>query len=132
MDDWNRPTPVFKRVSLNQAAWDKLIPTDLAPVLGKKLGAWKNFYSIPSFIYDLSPQKRERQVRQGCPKDFAQLAQMSVYILVSLGEHLTTDLKDHKRYDQGPDIYGKPRRVSLPVGEAQLAWCLKVWVGGLL
>ena len=44
----------------------------------------------------------------------------------SLGEHLRTQLKDHTRYDQGPGIHSKPRRVSLPVGEAQLAGCLKV------
>ena len=41
-------------------------------------------------------------------------------------------LKDHTRYDKGPEIYGGPRRVSLPVGETQLAGCLKVWVGGPL
>ena len=35
-------------------------------------------------------------------------------------------LKDHTRYDQGPEIHGKPRRVSLPFGEAQLAGCLRL------
>ena len=34
--------------------------------------------------------------------------------------------KDHKRYDLGPKIHGKPRIVSLLVGEDQLAECLKV------
>ena len=38
-------------------------------------------------------------------------------------------LKYHKRYDQGPKNHGKPRRVSLPVGEAHLDGYLKVWVG---
>ena len=55
-----------------------------------------------------------------------------IQILASLGEHLRTHLKDHARYDQGPKIHGKPKRVSLPVSEAQLAGCLKVWVSGLL
>ena len=54
---------------------------------------------------------------------------MGVWILVSLGEYLRTHLKDHTRYDRGPEIHGKPRRVSLPVGEAQLAGCLRVQVG---
>ena len=31
-----------------------------------------------------------------------------------------------------PEIHGKPRRVSLPFGEAQLAGCLRVQVGGPL
>ena len=57
---------------------------------------------------------------------------MGIYILVSLGEHLRTHLKDYIRYDQGPEIHGKPRRVSLLVDKSQLAGCLKVWVSGLL
>ena len=60
------------------------------------------------------------------------LVQTGVWILISLGEHLRTNLEDHVRYDQGPEIHGKPRRVSLPVGEAQLAGCLKVWISGPL
>ena len=69
---------------------------------------------------------------QGCPKNSAQLAQTGVWILVLLGEYLRTHLKDHTSYDQGPEIHGEPRRVSLPVGEAQLAGCLRVQVGGPL
>ena len=53
-------------------------------------------------------------------------------VLVSLGEHLRTQLKDHAAYGQSLEIYGKPRKVSLQVGEAQLDGCLKVWVGGPL
>ena len=41
-------------------------------------------------------------------------------------------LKDHTRYDRGPEIQGAPRRVSLPVGKAQLAGCLKVCLSGPL
>ena len=55
-----------------------------------------------------------------------------IWILVSLGEYLRTHLKDHTRYDRGPEIHGEPRRVSLPFSEAQLAGCLRVQVGGLL
>ena len=65
-------------------------------------------------------------------KIFRELAQMGVWILVSLGKHLRTYLKDHTRYDRGPEIHGKPWRVLLPVGKAQLAGCLKVWVSGPL
>ena len=36
MDEWNRPTPVRRRLSLTQAARGKPIPTGLAPVLGTK------------------------------------------------------------------------------------------------
>ena len=59
---------------------------------------------------------------------------MGVWILISLGMHLRTHLKDHTgiRYDQGPEIHGGPRRVSFPFGEAQLAGCLNVCVGGPL
>ena len=48
MDEWNRPTPVLKRLSLIQAAWDKLIPTGLVPVLGTKTRSLKAFsqYSV--------------------------------------------------------------------------------------
>ena len=34
-------------------------------------------------------------------------------------------LKDDTRYDQGPGIHGEPRRVSLPVSEAQAGWMPK-------
>ena len=118
MDEWNRPTPVRRRLSLTQAARGKPIPTGLAPVSGTKHGAWKHFHSTPFFICDLSIQKRGCQVWQCCPKDSAQLAQTSVWILVSLGEYLRTHLKDHTRYERGPEIHGEPRKVSLPYGEA--------------
>ena len=36
---------------------------------------------------------------------------MDVWILVSLGEYLRTHLKDHTKYDQGPEIHGETRRV---------------------
>ena len=132
MDEWNRPTPVRRRLSLTQAARGKPIPTGLAPVRGTKVRSLKVFRSTPFFICDLFIQKRGCQVWQGCPKDSVQLAQTGVWILVSLGEYLRIHFKDHTRYDRGPEIHGKPRRVSLPFGEAQLAGCLRVQVGGPL
>ena len=132
MDEWNRPTPVRRRLSLTQATRGKLIPTGLAPVLGTKAHSLEAFYSTPRFICDLSIQKRGCQVWQSCPKDSAHLAQTGVWILVSLGEYLRTHLKDHTRYDPGPEIHGKPRRVLLPVGETQLAGCLRAQVSGPL
>ena len=132
MDKWNRPTPVRRQLSLTQAARGKPISTGLTLLSGTKHGAWKHFHSTPLSICDLSIQKRVCQVCQGCPKDSAHLAQTGVWILVSLGKYLRTHLKYHTRYDRGPEIHDEPRRVSLPFGQAQLAGCLRVWVGGPL
>ena len=48
MDEWNRPTPVRRRLSLTQAARGKLIPTGLAPVSGTKARSLEAFsqYSV--------------------------------------------------------------------------------------
>ena len=48
MDEWNRPTPVRRWLSLTQAAWGKLIPTGLAPVRGTKARSLEAFsqYSV--------------------------------------------------------------------------------------
>ena len=48
MDAWNRPTPVHRRLSLTQVAWDKPIPTGLVPVSGTKARSLEAFsqYSI--------------------------------------------------------------------------------------
>ena len=78
MDEWNRPTPILKRLSLTQAARDKPIPTDWHRSWAQKHGAWKYFLNVPHFIYHLSTQKCGCQVRQDCPKDSAQLAQRGV------------------------------------------------------
>ena len=43
MDEWNRPTPVRRRLSLTQTARDKPIPTDLAPVLSTKTRSLEAF-----------------------------------------------------------------------------------------
>ena len=58
MDEWNRPKPVRRRLSLTQAARGKSIPTGLAPVRAQKHGAWKHFHNTPFSICDLSVQKR--------------------------------------------------------------------------
>ena len=49
MDEWNRPTPVFKRLSLTQAARDKPIPTGLAPVLATKTRSLEAFSQYSAF-----------------------------------------------------------------------------------
>ena len=48
MDEWNRPTPVRRRLSLTQVARGKPIPTGLAPVRGTKARSLKAFsqYSV--------------------------------------------------------------------------------------
>ena len=126
------PTQVRRRLSLTQAARGKSIPTGLALAPGTKARTLEAFSHTPFAICGLSIQKRGCQVWQGCSKDSAQLAQTDVWILVSLGEYLRTHLKDHTRYDRGPEIHNEPRRVSLPVSEAQLAEYLRVQVGGPL
>ena len=49
MDEWNRPTTILKRLSLTQAARDKLIPTGLAPVLGTKTHSLEAFSQYSTF-----------------------------------------------------------------------------------
>ena len=63
IDEWNRPTPVRRRLSLSpsQQAWHWS--------RAQKHGAWKHFHSTPRSICDLSIQRRGCQVWQGCPKD---------------------------------------------------------------
>ena len=51
MDEWNRPTPVRRQLSLTQAAWGKLIPTSLAPVWGTKARSLETFSQYS--VYDL-------------------------------------------------------------------------------
>ena len=48
MDEWNRPTPVRRRLSLTQAARVKPIPTGLAPAPGTKARSMEAFsqYSV--------------------------------------------------------------------------------------
>ena len=97
MDEWNRPTPVLRRLSLTQPVWDKLIPTSLALALCIKtwsLEVFSPYYkrNTPQSIYGLSTKKRGFQVRQDCPKDSAQLAQIDVWHFVFLGKHLRTHL----------------------------------------
>ena len=47
---------------------------------------------------------------------------MGVYILVSHCQYLRGHIKEHTRYDQGPEIHGEPKRVSLSFGEVQAGW----------
>ena len=49
MDEWNRPTPVRRRLSLTQAARNKPIPTGLAPIPGTKAQSLKAFSQFSAF-----------------------------------------------------------------------------------
>ena len=49
MDEWNRPTPVRRRLSLFQAARGKPIPTGLAPVSGTKARTLEAFSQYSAF-----------------------------------------------------------------------------------
>ena len=86
-------------------------------------------FCIPFIIRPLRSADAKSGI--GCLKDSAQLAQMGSRPLFP-GEHLRAHQKNRAGYDQGPEIHGKPRKVSLLVGKAQLAGCLKVWESDLL
>ena len=62
MDEWNRPTPVRRRLSLTQAARGKPIPTGLAPVSGTKARSLKAFHNTLFSICGLSIQRRGCEV----------------------------------------------------------------------
>ena len=131
MDEWNRPTPVRRRLSLTQAARGKPIPTGLALVSGTKARSLEAFSQYSAFhLWFVHSETRMPSLAR-LSKRF-RAAGTNGRLDVSLGQYLRTHLKDHARYDRGPEIHGKPRRVSLPVGEAQLAGCLRVQVGGPL
>ena len=132
MDEWNRPTPVRRRLSLTQAAWDKPISTGLAPVSNTKARSLEAFsqYSIfhLRFVHSEArmPSLARLSKRFRAPDTNGRLD-------LSLTWRVSEDpLKRPYKYNQGPEIHGNPRRVSLPVGEAQLDGCLRVQVGGPL
>ena len=130
MDEWNRPTPVRRRLSLTRR-WVSPSQQAWHPSRVQNHGSWKHFRSTPLSICDLSLQRRRCQIQKGCPKDSAQLAQTSVWILVLLDEYLRTHLINHTRYDQGPEIHGKSRRDSLSFGEAQMPESIGRWSVGV-
>ena len=49
MDEWNRTTPVLRRLSVTQAAWGKPIPTGLAPVPGTTTRSLEAFSQYSAF-----------------------------------------------------------------------------------
>ena len=64
--------------------------------------------------------------------DFAEL-EKNGRLDLSLSWRASADLlKIHCSCDESPGIHGKPRRVLLLVGRAQLDGDLKVWVSGPL
>ena len=126
MDEWNRPTPVRRRLSLTQAARGKPIPTGLAPVRGTKARSLEapSQYSVFHLRFVHSEARMPSLARLS--KRFRAPGTNGRLDLSLTGEYLRTHLTDHAKYDRGPEIHGKPRRMSLPVGEAQLAGCLRV------
>ena len=131
MDEWNRPTPVRRRLSLTQAARGKPIPTGLAPVQGTKARSLKAFlqYSVFHLRFVHSEGRMPRVARLS--KRFC-AAGTNRYLDLSLAWQVSEDplkrpykiwliLKRPYRHDWGPEIHGEPRRVSLPVGKAQMA-----------
>ena len=135
MDEWNRPTPVRWRLSLTQAAPGNPIPTGLAPVRGTKARSLEAFLQYSVFHLWLVHLEARMPCLARLFERFHTAGINGRLDLVSLGEYLKTHLKDHTKYDRGPEIHGEPRRVSLPVGsqsEVQLAGCLRVQVGGPL
>ena len=125
-------TPVRRRLSLTQASRGKPIPTGLEPVPGTNARSLEAFSQYSAFhLWFVHSEARMPSLAKLFQR-FKQLAQTGVWILVSLGEYLRTHLKHHTRYDRSQEIHGKPRRVSLPVGEAQLARCLSAQVGSPL
>ena len=55
MDEWNRPTPICRRLSLTQAIWDKPNPTGLVLAMGMKAQSLDVFsvHRVPPIIRPL-------------------------------------------------------------------------------
>ena len=133
MDEWNRPTPVRRRLSLTQAARDKPIPTGLALVPGTKARSLEAFSQYSVFhLWFVHSEARMPSLARLSKRFRAAGTNGRLDLSLTCPVSLRTHIKDHTRYDLGPDIHDEPRRVSLPVGEAQLAGCLRVQVGGPL
>ena len=132
LHEWNHSTPVRRRLSLTQPVRGKLTPTGLALVLGIKTQSLEVFLQYSAFhLWFAHSESRMPSPARLSKRLYAAGINGRLDLIVSLGECPKTHLKKHTRYDQGPEIHGKPRRVSLPVGEAQLAGCLKVWVSAV-
>ena len=65
MDEWNRPTPVRRRLSLTQAARGKPVPTGLAPLPGTKAQSLEAFsqYSVFHLLFVHSKARMPRLAR---------------------------------------------------------------------
>ena len=132
MDEWNRPTPVRRRLSLTQAARGKPIPTDLALVSGTKAQSLEPFSQYSAFhLWFVHSEARMPSLAR-LSKRFSAPG-TNGRLDLSLTWPVSEDpLNRPYKIWSGPEIHDEPRRVSLPVGEAQLAGCLRVQVGGPL
>ena len=90
------------------------------------------FSSISCSIYNSSTEPRGCLVQIGHSIVSTQQVQMSVWTSVFPGTHLVTQLVHHVKYDLGPGCHARPRRVSPPSGDGQLAECLIRLAGGPL
>ena len=132
MDERNRPIPILKRLSLTQAAQDKPVPIGLAPVLGTKTRSLEAFLQYSAFHLWFVHSEARMPSPTRLSKRFRPAGINGRLDLNLSWQASKAHLKGRTRYGQGPEIHGEPRRVLLPVGAAQLAKCLRVWVGGLL
>ena len=120
------PNTSPQAVEPNPSCSGKPIPTGLTLVPGTKARSLETLSQYSAFHLSFVHSEARMPSLARLSKRYRAPTQTGVWILVSLGQYLRTHLKDHARYDRGPEIHGKPRRVSLPFGEAQLAGCLRV------
>ena len=132
MDEWNRPTPARMRLSLTQAAPSKPIPTGLAPVSGAKARSLEAFSQYSVFHLWFVHSKARMPSLARLSKRF-RAAGTNGRLDLSLAWRVSEDpLKRPYKIWSGSRDPRWPRRVSLPFGEAQLAGCLRIQVGGPL
>ena len=78
MDEWNRPTPVRRRLSLTQAARGKPIPTGLALVSGTKIRSLFTVLRVPFVICPFrSADAKSGKVVQKIPRSWHKRASES-------------------------------------------------------
>ena len=109
----NLPTPVRRRLILTQAARSKPIPTGLAPVRGTKARGLEAFSQYPGFHLCFVHLEARMPNLARLSKRFRAAATIpGVWILVSLGEYLSTHLKDHTRYNRQSSAGWMPESID--------------------
>ena len=103
MNEWNHPTPVLKGLSSTHAARGKPIPTGLVPVLGTKTRILEASLQYTAFNLWFVHSEALMPTAARLSERFRAAGKTGLEILVSLGEHLRTHLKNHIKYNQGPE-----------------------------